>query len=70
MPATVASAPKQDNNAKKRKINEVSNVQNNNKLNKSVDNKTGSVRDKSIGKDKQQHGQQQVKKRPVEPEED
>ena len=39
MPATVASAPKQNSNAKKRKINEVSNVQNN-KLNKSVDIKT------------------------------
>lgn len=63
MPATVVA--KQNSNNKKRKINEVSNVQNS-KLNKSVDNlKARQVRDKSAGgKDQhQKSGAQGNKKR-------
>ena len=52
MPATVVAKQNSSNNInKKRKINEVSNVQNN-KLNKSIDNiKARQVREKSVGKD-------------------
>ncbi len=52
MPATVVAKQNSSNNInKKRKINEVSNVQNN-KLNKSNDNiKARQVREKSVGKE-------------------